>query len=167
MPNCIIVPHIASASVATRPECASWPWPTWSPGSPAEDAGLRQPRGLRGASPLRRTWSSELRIPRDQQGRTLRQPPTIRSGRHADHVLERPAELGGWLDHPQPVTLLLDAPCSHRLDSPAEPWASHYARRLVSAPPAMTSDAVMTVVVFAGGDLVLADVLEDLPARRW
>ena len=135
MPNCIIVPHIASASVATAPGCASWPWPTWSPGSSAEDASLRQPRGLRGAS-RSRTWSSVVRILLETKGAHAAAAADDPEWAlwYADHALESlRAELGGWLDHPQPVTLLLDAARSHRLDSPAEPWASHYARRLVSA----------------------------------
>jgi glyoxylate reductase len=138
MSNCIIVPHIASASVATRARMCELAVANLVAGL----AGQRMPAcanpevyGMPPTAPV----EAEQRIVR-----VLLETEAAHAAAaaddpewalwYADHALESlRTELGGWLDRPRLVTLLLDAARSYRLDSPAEPWARHYAHRLVAA----------------------------------
>ncbi len=137
MDNCVIVPHIGSASVTTRARMSELAMENLLAGLAGERMPACANPEVYGTSPP--PLSAEERIERILSDTKQAHVEAVGDDDpewalwYADHALEAlRGEVGAWLDRPRLVTLLLEAARSYRMDSPTGPWASYYARRLAA-----------------------------------
>ncbi len=141
MPNCVIVPHIGSASVTTRARMSELAVENLLTGLAGERMPACANPEVYGSSPP--PVSAEERIERILDETKKAHAAAMSDAEdpewalwYADHALEAlRSEMGGWLDRPRLVTMLMEAARSHRLDAPSEKWVGHYARLLAASGP--------------------------------
>ncbi len=140
MSNCVIVPHIGSASVTTRARMSELAMENLLAGLAGERMPACANPEVYGTSPP--PVPAEERIARILSDTKRAHAAAVGDDDpewalwYTDHALEAlRSEMGGWLDRPRLVTMLMEAARSHRLDAPSESWVLHYARRLAASGP--------------------------------